>query len=106
MYFGALCIGADTAGGLIAMRAIEQTGGGVALIFKDFQAEFLRRAEGDVAFTCDQGEAIRELVSLARASGEREEMTVRVVATVPELLGDEPVARFTLTLSLRRRGER
>jgi hypothetical protein len=36
-------------------------------------------------------------------SGEREEATVHVVATVPSKLGDEPVARFELTLSLKRR---
>lgn len=102
MYFGALSIGADVAGGLAAMRAIEASGGHVSLIFKDFRAEFLRRAEGDVHFRCDQGQAIRELVALARSSGEREEMPVHVTATVPAE-GEEPAARFTLTLSLKAR---
>lgn len=102
MYFGALSIGADVAGGLAAMRAIEASGGRVSLIFKDFRAEFLRRAEGEVHFRCDQGEAIRELVAMARSSGEREEMAVHVAATVPSE-GDDPVARFTLTLSIKAR---
>ncbi|HEY0592790.1 MAG TPA: DUF4442 domain-containing protein [Thermoanaerobaculia bacterium] len=103
MYFGALCIGADAAGGLAAMRAIEQTGGGMSLVFKDVTARFLRRPEGHVLFTCENGEAIRELVALARSSGEREEMTVRVVATVPSLSGEEPVADFSLTLSIKQK---
>jgi acyl-coenzyme A thioesterase PaaI-like protein len=103
IYFGVLCIGADVAGGFLAMRQIEAGGGGVALIFKDFRAEFLKRAEGDVYFACDDGESIGALVRKARASGERENMTVRVTATVPDKLGDEPVARFELTLSLKRR---
>ena len=101
MYFGALCIGADVAGGLAAMRAIEHSGGGISLIFKDVAGRFLKRPEDDVYFTCRDGEALRELVALARSSGEREEMPVRVVATVPSRFGDEPVAEFTLTISLK-----
>lgn len=104
VYFGVLCIGADIAGGFLAMRQIREEGGGVSLIFKDLRADFLKRAEGDVIFTCEDGEAIAELVRRARASGERENMPVVVVATVPSRLGDEPVARFELTLSLKRRG--
>jgi acyl-coenzyme A thioesterase PaaI-like protein len=103
MYFGALCAGADLAGGLTAKRRIDASGRKVSLIFKDLQARFHKRAEGDVLFTCEDGEAIGVLVSRAIASGEREELPVRIVATVPDKLGDEPVADFTLTLSLKRR---
>jgi acyl-coenzyme A thioesterase PaaI-like protein len=103
VYFGVLCVGADCAGGLIAMRTIQQRGNKVAFVFKDFHAEFLKRAEGDVLFTCDQGEVLRELVLRAEESEERVEETVHVVATVPDKLGDEPVARFDLTISLKRR---
>ncbi len=103
MYFGVLCVGADCAGGIIAMRTIRKRGSEVAFVFKDFQARFLKRAEGDVLFTCEQGEALRELVLRAEASAERVEETVRVVATVPDQLGEEPVAEFDLTISLKRR---
>ena len=103
MYFGALCVGADLAGGLLALRRIEESGRKISLIFKDVQGRFLKRAEGAAFFTCEDGEAISELVLRAVASGEREERPVRVVVTVPEKLGDEPVAEFSLTLSLKRR---
>ena len=103
MYFGALCAGADLAGGLTAKRHIDASGRKVSLIFKDLQARFHKRAEGDVLFTCEDAEAIGELVSRTIASGEREELPVRIVATVPDKLGEEPVAEFTLTLSLKRR---
>jgi hypothetical protein len=43
------------------------------------------------------------MVARARATGEREERTVRVVARVPKKLGDEPVARFELTLSVKKK---
>lgn len=103
MYFGALAAGADCAGGLIAMRLIEDGKHKVSLVFKDFTAEFLKRAEGDVHFTCEQGDELRDFVEKVVASGERMNLPVKVVATVPSMLGDEPVARFTLTLSLKKK---
>lgn len=106
LYFGTLCVGADVAGGILAMRLIQKAGNQVNLVFKDFHAEFLKRAEGDTHFTCVDGQAVRAAVERALASGERENIPVHVVATTPKQLGDEPVARFTLTLSLKRKGER
>jgi acyl-coenzyme A thioesterase PaaI-like protein len=103
MYFGVLAAGADCAGGLIAMRMIQEEGNRVSLIFKDFHADFLKRAEGDVFFTCAEGTAIRDLVRKAMESGERENMPVHITATVPSKLGEEPIAQFTLTLSLKRK---
>jgi len=102
MYFGALCAGADCAAGAFAMHLIKQQPKHVSLVFKDFSAEFLKRAEGDVDFCCDQGIEIAELVARALASDERVERQLDVVATVPSL-SDEPVARFKLTLSLKKR---
>ena len=103
MYFGALCTGADAAAALIGLRASQKAGSRIAVVFKDMQADFLKRAEADVHFAVDQGSEIRALIEKADASGERENLPVRVVATVPKLLGSEPVARFTLTLSVKRR---
>lgn len=103
MYFGALSIGADCAAGLLAMNLIRSRRAPIALLFKDFNAEFLKRAEGDVHFVCEQAEEIRTLVERAMASAERQEAALHVLATVPSKLGTEPVARFTLTLSLKRR---
>jgi hypothetical protein len=102
MYFGALCIGADCAPGAFAMYLIRQQPVPISMVFKDFQAEFLKRAEGDVDFCCDQGKEIADLVTRAAASDERVEKQVEVIATVPSI-SDEPVARFKLTLSLKKR---
>ena len=103
MYFGALCAGADLAGGLAAMRLIQKSAPGVAFVFKDFDAQFLKRAEGAVFFTCDDGVSMLDLVTEADRTGERVEEAVNVVATVPDKLGDEPVAKFRLTISLKKR---
>lgn len=102
MYFGALCAGADCAAGAFAMYLIRRQSENISLVFKDFEAQFLKRAEGNVYFCCSQGEEIAELVTRAAASDERVERQFEVIATVPSL-SDEPVAKFKLTLSLKKR---
>jgi acyl-coenzyme A thioesterase PaaI-like protein len=103
MYVGALCAGADLAAGLQAARLIYRRHRKVVLVFADLRAEFLKRADGDVVFRCDEGLRIAEAVREADASGERVTIPVEVVARCPARHGDEPVARFTLGLSLKRR---
>jgi len=103
MYLGALCMGADIASGLIAFHLQRTRGLRVSFIFKDMRAEFLKRAEDDVHFSCDEGANVVALVERAIASGEREETTVNVIARVPKKLGEEPVARFAMTLSVKRK---
>jgi hypothetical protein len=103
MYLGTLCMGADVAAGLIAFKLVADRKVRVSFIFKDMKAEFLKRAEGDVLFTNDDGPLVQELMRRTLESGERQEATVNVVATVPDKLGSEPVARFALTLSLKRK---
>jgi len=103
MYFGALCAGADVAGALNALRFARDLCPGVVPLFKDLKVEFLKRADGDVVFRCRDGRRIREAVQQAGATGERVTLPVEVVATVPRKYGDEPVARFTLGLSLKKK---
>ena len=103
LYFGVFAVGADVAGGLMAVERIRSSGQPIHFVFKDLKAEFLKRAEGDTYFTCEDGEAVEALVAEAARTRERVERRVRVVATVPDKLGTEHVATFELTLSLKRR---
>jgi acyl-coenzyme A thioesterase PaaI-like protein len=104
MYFGALAIGADCAGGLLAMDQIKRSGQPVSLVFKAFQATFLKRPESDVYFICEDGEAIRDQVRRALASEDRitEPMAIQAAVKAPDGTF-EPVAAFVLELSLKRR---
>lgn len=102
MYFGALAAGADLAVGFLAMEKIRKSGQKVSLIFKNIQGDFLKRAEGDVHFVCEQGRDVTALVDEAINSGQRVELPVECFAICPEV-GPDPVARFTLTLSLKRK---
>ena len=101
MYFGALSVGADMVVGTLAMRHMENYTQNVQLIFKDFKAEYFKRAEGDVHFICEQGEQIAELVRQAAEGEERVSLPVEAYAVVPSISRDEEVARFVLTLSLK-----
>jgi hypothetical protein len=101
MYFGALCVGADLAGGLPAAKLIYARHPRMRLVFGEMRAEFLKRADGDVHFGNRDGRRVAEAVEQAAASGERVTIPLEVVATVPKRYGDEPVARFSMTLSLK-----
>ena len=104
MYFGALAIGADCAGGLLAMDQIKRSGQPVSLVFKTFQATFLKRPESDVYFICEEGATIRDQVRRALESEDRitEPMHVQAAVKLPDG-AFEPVAEFMLELSLKRR---
>jgi hypothetical protein len=106
MYFGVLSVGADCAGGLIAMNAIKESGQDVDILFKDFKAQFLKRAEADVHFSCSDGDKIQRQLKEVIRTGKRVNKPITVVATTPKVSGDEPVALFELTLSLKSREDK
>ncbi|WP_162046404.1 PaaI family thioesterase [Vibrio taketomensis] len=101
MYFGVLAVGADVAGGYMAMNKAQQRGERISLAFKSVKADFLKRPEADVLFTCEDGRLIDDMLDKAIASGERINEPVKIVATCPSLNQDEPMAVFELTLSIK-----
>lgn len=101
MYIGVLATGADVAGGFLAIQAARDKKLSMSIVFKDFHAEFLKRADGDVHFVCEDGNAIVATVDKAAASGERETCPVSVIAVIPAKSA-EPIARFQMQLSVKR----
>lgn len=101
MYFGVLAMGADLAGGTFVLDAIERSGKNVSFIFKDFTANFLKRAEADVHFICEEGDKVSQVVSETIKTKKRANATVNIIATTPKKTGDEPIAKFTLTISVK-----
>jgi hypothetical protein len=97
-----MAIGADVTCGFAAMKQIVLSGRKIHLSFKDFHADFLKRAEGDTFFANEQGEEIKRFLEKVIESKERMNLPLKVVATVPSKFQDEPVATFLLTLSLKR----
>ena len=103
MYFGALAAGADLAAGLAAMAFIRESGKPISLIFKDIKGDFLKRAESDVYFSCDQIPDIKRLVQKTARSSERQNLSVHVCCYVLEDGIKVEVATFVLTLSLKQK---
>lgn len=101
MYFGALAIGADIAGGFLAMFIADHRKLKISLAFKAVTAEFIKRPERDVLFTCEDGELIEKMIVQSMDDGSRINQEVNIIATCPESFGTEPVATFTLTLSIK-----
>ncbi len=106
MYFGALCAGADLAGGMPAARLIFAKHRNVKLVFGELRAEFLKRADGNVVFRSTDPRRVAALVHETVRTGERVGAQVEVVATVPSRYGDDPVARFQMTISVKAMGAR
>ncbi|MDA0153742.1 DUF4442 domain-containing protein [Vibrio sp. Makdt] len=102
MYFGVLAVGADVAGGFLAMSKSQQQGEKISLAFKEVTGNFLKRPEGDVHFTCADGELINTMLAETMSTGERVNQPVTIIATCPSLHGEEPMAEFTLTLSIKK----
>lgn len=98
MYFGALAIGADTCIGMLAMDKIYQSGENISLIFKNFQADFVKRAEGKTVFICNEGDKISRMIEQCIQSNERISEPIRAIAQV----NGEDVAKFILTLSVKK----
>ena len=101
MYFGALAIGADLAGGLHGFYHAEQANVKLSLAFKSFQAQFLRRPESDVFFICTMGDTVREMIIESQKTGERINKPLNVSAYIQYPQQPEEVARFILELSLK-----
>tara|TARA_B110000438_G_scaffold36652_1_gene36407 strand:- start:977 stop:1471 length:495 start_codon:yes stop_codon:yes gene_type:complete len=101
MYFGVLSVGADITGAMIAMDLIKKSNYNINLLFKDFNADFLKRAEGDVHFICKEGKKISDMIHKVVESKQRINQSIEILAFVPEKFKSEPIAKFSLTLSLK-----
>lgn len=102
MYFGALAMGAELSIALKAIQEIQKSGRKIEFLFKDFNAQFLRRADGDVHFICDEAEHVAKLIHDAVTTPERLEGKFKGHAIVPSK-GDSPVMTYELTLSVKNR---
>jgi hypothetical protein len=100
MYFGALSVGADITGGFLALPPIQKSKRKIILVFKDFSAQFLKRAESDVHFICKDGLAVQNLVDTAIKTQERQNFKLKIIAKTPKISNDI-VAEFELTLSIK-----
>ena len=101
MYLGALSVGADITSAMLSLSIIKKSKRKIIPIFKDFHADYLKRAEGDVHFVCNQGLKIKSMIEKTISQKSRVNEKIDVFAYVPSKLGEEIVAKFSLTLSIK-----
>ena len=98
MYFGALCVGADFAGGLLTLNIINKHNSKAKLIFKDFQACFLKKALSDIRFICKDCKVIEEGVLENLSKNTRINFKIKISAIDED---GEKIADFHLTTSIK-----
>jgi acyl-coenzyme A thioesterase PaaI-like protein len=98
MYFGALAVGADIAGGIHVFYYSEIMGKKVSFAFKGMKADFIKRAESDVTFESNQGHVIKAGILESIETGERVNKTILVTAFDSN---NEVVATFEMISSLK-----
>lgn len=101
MYFGALAVGADLAGGLHAFYLADKKKLKIALAFKSFQARFLKRPESDVFFICTAGNTVAAMLDETQKSNTRVNQSISVQGYTHYPTQPELVAEFSLELSLK-----
>lgn len=101
MYFGALAVGADVAAGIFAFYFAELLGKKVSFAFKGINGNFLKRAESDIVFVCEEGNLVQKAMDLSLESGERVNETVKVIAYNTY---NEAVAEFDMIVSVKVKG--
>lgn len=104
MFAGALLSGADFVVGVAAMDAIIKSKKPVIYALSRIEADFLKQARADTYFECLQVQEIYDLIQKAiDHPGQRFELPINVTARCPDDLGEEPVAKFVVTLVTKRK---
>lgn len=103
MYFGALGIGAELSIAAAAVMAIVESKQKIDFVFKDYKAEYMKRADGHVHFVFEDVASVKSLIEEARTNPNRIERKFKGHAVVPSKSETEPVMTYELTLSVKNR---
>jgi len=98
MYFGALAVGADIAGGIHVFYFGEHLNEKISFAFKAMKADFIQRAESNVIFESREGDLIKKAILESKETGERINQSINVIAKCEN---GETVATFEMIVSVK-----
>ncbi len=98
MYFGALAVGADVAGGIHAFYYAEKMDKKISFAFKGMNAQFIKRAESDCVFISNDGKKVENAVYSSITTQQRVNETTKVIAYNTS---NEIVAEFEMIVSIK-----
>jgi hypothetical protein len=99
MYFGALAMGAELSIALRLLDRMHREKAPIQFIFKDFSADFLKRAESAVSFVTEEVGEIDQLIETCLQSSKRENGSFRGFA---QNSGGEKLMNYQLTISIKK----
>lgn len=100
MYFAVQSMAAEMSTALPAMIHMAGYDVSIAWIVLDFEAEFPKKATGDVTFTCRQVSEIKKTIEKAANSKDAQTLQIETIGTMED--GTE-VSRFVFNWSFKRR---
>ena len=103
MYFGAIAIGADIAGGLHGFYHIHKAHVKASILFKSFEAKFLSRPESDVYFVCTEGLLVKQVIESSIKQNKRinQPLTIDAYTMYEDNDQKAKVAELKLELSIK-----
>lgn len=98
IYFACLSMAAELSTGVLCMMQVYKVVPAISMLVVHMEADFIKKAVGNITFTCHDGKAIAEAVERTKATGEG--VTVIVTSIGVDESGDQ-VATFRYTWSLK-----
>jgi hypothetical protein len=100
MYFAAQSMSAEMSTGMLCMLAIENSGEDIAMLVSHNKAEFTKKANAFVTFTCNNGQKMFDAVAETCRTGEPVLVEMRSVGVMEN--GVE-VSNFSFTWTVKKR---
>ncbi|MGB0916639.1 MAG: DUF4442 domain-containing protein [Flavobacteriales bacterium] len=100
IYFAAQCMSAEMSTGMLCLLAIEHSGESVAMLVSKNECEYTKKADGNVTFTCKDGQKMFDAVAETCRTGEPVLVPMQTVGVMDN--GVE-VSNFTFTWTVKKR---
>ena len=100
MYFAAQSMSAEMSTGMLCMLAIEHSGEDIAMLVSDNKSQFIKKANGHVTFTCNDGQKMFDAVAETCKTGEPVLVEMRSAGVMDN--GVE-VSNFSFTWTVKKR---
>ena len=100
MYFAAQSMSAEMSTGMLCMLAIEHSGENIAMLVSDNKAQFTKKTNRHVTFTCNDGKKMFDAVAETCRTGEPVLVEMRTVGVMDN--GVE-VSNFSFTWTVKKR---
>lgn len=100
IYFAAQSMSAEMSTGMLCLLAIEHSGESVAMLVSDSKAQFTKKANAKVTFTCNDGQKMFDAVSETCRTGEPVLVEMKTVGVMDNGL---EVSNFSFTWTVKKR---